>query len=578
MVVPSKRCHSTVEKKMYIKLVALNARFTHSCLALFYIRNELKKYLPEARVEILQLTINDSAYETILTLGKGGPDYLFFSAAIWNSDKVESLVRDLHLCQPQCRCVIGGPQAAVVGAALDEELRTIVTGEIESVGDQFYGDLLAGSLAESYGGGALPKHGNTFQFPYLEQDFALHLANRHIYYESSRGCPFSCTYCLSAAEKGVYHKDVAEVCRELELILGHKPKVVRFIDRTFNDIPERALAIWRFLLAEGGDTLFHFEIAPDRFIEEMFELLATVGPGRFQFEIGIQSTNAKTLAAIRRPVDPEQAHACVQRLAGFGTIHLHVDLILGLPFETRQSFAASLNHVFGMGSHYIQMGLLKILPDTPICHTADEYGYVSCTAPPYSILATRWLDHTALTELYWLGECVEKFINNRYFVSLWDYLRSRGEDIFAFFRDLVLLCEHKKFFQLAATQEFMARLLIEFAATRPDREMFVELIRFDWLRCGHRYLPQSMAQQDGAQHDTLKKKLYQELPQELAGVYSQRQRNHFFRKSYFLILSPAAMHQLQLETSATSYCVAILPERQQTLYAFHTVSILELEE
>lgn len=561
----------------HVKIVGLNARFTHSCLALFYIRNELARYCPALAPEICQFTINDNYYELVVRLTAGSPRYIFFSAAIWNSGLIERLTRDLHTCLPRCRVVIGGPQAAVLGDRLGGELCTVVLGEIEAVGAGFYRDLTEGSLGPRYAGNFFRMAGRSFSYPYQDGDFAGQLLNRHIYYESSRGCPFSCSYCLSATEKGLYHKELSAVLAELRDILRHRPKVLRFIDRTFNDLPERALAIWRFLAAEGGETLCHFEIAPDRFTEEMFDFLAAVPPGRFQFEIGIQSTNPATLAAVHRRVDPAEAHRTVSRLAGLANIHLHVDLILGLPFETRETFARSFRQVFAMGAHYIQMGLLKILPDTPICQGADEFGYRHSSEPPYAVFANNWLDHAAMSELYWFSECVEKFVNNRYFVSLWRSLRQRGEDAFAFFDQLLGLCRGRGFFQRAATQELMCSLLVAQAEGRNDRRLLLDLLRYDWLRCGFHFLPACLAvAEPSAQPDKLRSELYQALPEEMSGVYSRANRNHFFRKSFFLRLCPEAVALLGLAGDSAEPVVGILAEREDSLHGFNRVVVFDV--
>lgn len=567
--------------KKQVKIVALNARFTHSCLALFYVRNELLKNCPDIDCELLQFTINDNYYEMLLRLSEGSPWAIFFSAAIWNSSLVEKLTRDLGLCLPDCRVVIGGPQASVLGDRLNraenmgEDICTVVLGEIEAVEPEFYPDLQAGCLRSRYRGSFFTMKDRGFDYPYRPEDFSAHLNNRHIYYESSRGCPFGCTYCLSAAEKGLYHKELTTVQEELRDILSHRPKVVRFIDRTFNDMPDRALAIWKFLAAEGGETLFHFEMAPDRFTEEMFDFLATLSPGRFQFELGVQSTNEPTLLAVNRRVDPVEAHRSIARLVSLGTIHLHVDLILGLPHETAASFGQSFRDVFAMGAHYIQMGLLKILPDTPICQGADEFGYVHCNEPPYAILQTRWMDHPTLGDLYWFSEGVEKFHNNRYFVSLWRYLRRRQEDIFVFFQELLSRCHADGFFQLAATQELMCTKLVELASRREDRQLIVELLRYDWLRCGFRFLPSCLqVDSNKEQPEETRSILYQSLPLEMADVYQKNTRNHFFRKSYFLRISQEALTEIGLSTNFARPCLCILQEREKSLHLFCNIMIL----
>ncbi len=563
-----------------IKLVGINARFTHSCLALFYVRNELEKNCPAVAIELLQFTINDNYYEMLLRLSEGSPGYIFFSAAIWNSSLIARLTLDLRACLPACRVVIGGPQATVLGERLnhaapgDKDTCTVVLGEIEAVDQAFYRDLLAGRMQPRYEGSFFAMKDRTFAYPYRPTDFADHLKNRHIYYESSRGCPFGCTYCLSAAETGLYHKDLERVKKELGDILSHQPGVVRFIDRTFNDVPDRSLAIWKFLAARGGATLFHFEMAPDRFTEEMYAFLATLEPGRFQFELGIQSTNERTLAAVNRRVDPVQAHQTIYRLAGLGTIHLHVDLILGLPHETQESFMASFGDVFAMDAHYIQMGLLKILPDTPIFHEAQASGYLFCHEPPYAVLQTNWMDHAILRGLFWFSELVEKFHNNRYFVSLWRYLRRRQEDIALFFKELLVICQSSGFFQFAATQELMCTKLVQLAAGRDDRDLVVELLRYDWLRCGFRFLPDCL-QVEGSREapEQTKSILYQSLPAELDGVYRKNNRNQFFRKSYFLRISQAILPEIGMPEHSGQPCLCILQEREMSLHKFNKILI-----
>ena len=357
-------------------LIALNCRYSHSCLALFYVRQELERNLPGALVHLHQHTINDPYYATLLRLAASDADALFFSVYIWNDAYVARLLRDLARIQPSRPLVLGGPQAEVL-AGMSSSC-TVIQGEIEGVGGRFYQDLVAGSLQSFY----RAEGGHPFPSPYRESDFTEQLRNRQVYYESSRGCPFHCAYCLSSVQRGVRHKALPQVEPELAGILAQEPLIIKFVDRTFNDNPERALAIWRWLAAQPQSTRFHFEIAPDRFSEEMFAFLADLAPGRFQFEIGIQSTNPETLAAINRDMDVAAALKNIRRLAALGTVHLHVDLILGLPFDTRESFRRSLNQVFSLGAHHIQMGLLKVLPTTPMRREARPMACFSANSRP----------------------------------------------------------------------------------------------------------------------------------------------------------------------------------------------------
>jgi radical SAM superfamily enzyme YgiQ (UPF0313 family) len=561
---------------MRITLVAINARFTHSCLALFHVRNALEAYCPKVELKFLQLTVNDSYYQMLLRISAATPDAVFISTVIWNSDLVERLIRDLHVSLPKCSFVIGGPEAEGVGNNLGRGNCTVVTGDIESIGADFYRDLLDNNLKDRYNGSFFQTNNCSFISPYRDPDFFQHLHQRHIYYETSRGCPFCCTYCLSSTQKGIIYKGLPQVESELEQILSHQPAVLRFVDRTFNALPERALAIWKYLAARKTDTLYHFEISPDLFSEEMYDFLKDVPPGLFQFEIGIQSTNPETLKAVHRPTKTKNAHTLVTRLATFQNIHLHVDLILGLPYETEGSFYQSFSDVFTMNAHYIQMGLLKILPNTSIRQNADEFGYKYCHRPPYAIIASEWMNHAVLSDLYWFSECVERFMNNRYFVALWSYFRRIAEDIVSFFRYLLSFCRDNSFFDRAPTQELMCQMLLLATKNRNDAELVLELLRFNWLRCGHRFLPEClMIQDENEQPLSLKKKLSRFLPAKLEGAYDIGQKNQFLKKGLFVRFSEKSMIEFGYSDQTGNGYLCFLQEKEKTLYAFAHVVRLE---
>jgi len=567
---PLKPGHLETLKPLYYKLIALNARYTHSCLALFYLRSELEENFPDCSPEIIQYTINDPYYPMLRRIGSGEPEALFFSVYIWNSTYIQRLLSDLVKILPDTPLILGGPQAGALVQNLQPHVFrqcSVVYGEIEGVGKSFYKDLAEGRLQREYTGGKT----KTFKNPYRQADFSGPLQNRQIYYESSRGCPFGCTYCLSASEKGVRHLPCSQVFDEIKSILHHSPRVIRFVDRTFNDLPERALKIWRFLAEQPGDTLFHFEMAPDRFTAEMFQFLEQVSPGRFQFEIGVQSTNQKTLQAINRQCDQVKLEHNILRLVSLDTIHLHLDLILGLPYEDRESYARSFGDVFKLGPHYIQMGLLKILPDVPISRSAEEYGLVVCDNPPYELLANRWLEKSELGDLFWLGECIEAFYNNRYFRNLWNYLRRTEEDIFLFFESLLALCHKKSFFDLAPTQEFMSSLLLEVTGNRPDKELVRELLVFDWLRCGHRFLPEHLDQV----HFLMEKNTFwKKMPQNWTGVYDYKNRDEFFKQGVFVRFSAKLLKETGLSDDGRTGYVSFQAKREKKIFKFSRVVLI----
>ena len=555
---------------MLYKLIAFNGRFIHSCPALFYVRAALEQNLPHCRADIMQYTINDPYYATLRRIGSGEPAALFFSVYICNSIYIQRLVGDLVKLLPATPVILGGPQSGALVRDLDPEIArhcTAVHGAIEGIEKSFYQDLEEGSLKRHYG---CSKTGR-FASPYRQEDFASHLRNRQIYYESSRGCPFSCTYCLSAAENTVQHLPTSQVYEEIKDILRFEPRVIRFVDRTFNDLPERALDIWRFLAEEPGKTLFHFELAPDRFTEEMFRFLEQVKPGRFQFELGVQSTNQKTLEAINRKCDPAIQARNIRRLVSMDTIHIHLDLILGLPHETRESFLRSFRDVCMLGPHYIQMGLLKVLPDTPMSRSIEEFDLMVCERPPYEILANKWLNAGEIEELFWFGECVEAFYNNRFFRSFWDYLRKEHDDIVAFFQILLSRCRAKGFFDLAPTQELMSSFLLEVVQGRPDRNLLTELLIFDWLRCGHRFLPSHLEQDPIAD---LKKKLWKMMPQNWAGVYDYKSRDEFFKQGVFVEFSGDLLREVGLTEDGKSAYVCLQAQRENTVFRLNRVVLL----
>ncbi len=565
-------------------LVSINCRFSHSCLALFSVRNALEQHLhlPEQSLRLSQFTINDPYYATLLRISRETTQAVFFSVYIWNHAFIRRLINDLAQLRPDLAFVLGGPQALALsklsGSPELPELPqlpqqcTLFLGEIEGAPEAFYQDLKQGCLQPIY----RAKRPSSFPSPYRKEDFTGPLKNRQLYYESSRGCPFSCAYCLSSESQGVRHKPVDLVKRELTALVAAQPMIIKLVDRTFNDHPERAITIWQFLLDHSQrshlshpaeQVRFHFEVAPDRFTEPMFDLLATVPCDQFQFEVGIQSFHPQTLAAVHRKMDLEATCRNIERLLALDTLHIHVDLILGLPFETEQSFRDSFNQVFRLEPHYIQLGLLKVLPGTALARQAKEFGLIFCNEPPYEILATRWLDHQQLANLYALCECTESFYNNRFFRSLWQYLVQTREEPFAFFSELLQRCRQYNFFQLSQTHKLMTQILTELVQKRPDRELLLDLLRYDWLRCGHRNLPEYLTTTSQAE---LRNRLRTSLPQNVEGLFTYQTRVEFLKQASFVELSGEAMAFLGLPGNNTGDgLVALLPKQTEGVMKFN---------
>ncbi|OKY76665.1 MAG: hypothetical protein BM485_00880 [Desulfobulbaceae bacterium DB1] len=543
---------------MKLSLISFNCRYTHSCLSLFYLRNQLEAHVRHAHVSLHQFTINDPYYAALMRITSMNADAYFFSVYIWNADLVSRIIHDLAVLKPDAPIVLGGPQASAMDWSQAGAKISLVTGEIEGIDPKFYADLMSDSLADRYE----CSRSHFFPSPFRPADYDEHLANRSIYYESSRGCPYSCSYCISSTEPGIRLKELELVKRELAEILAHQPKSVRFVDRTFNASAARTMEIWNFLLAEPHrGTTFHFEISPDLFTEDMFALLREVPPGCFQFEIGIQSTNPETLAAINRKTNIPVSLNNIIRLAALDSIHLHVDLILGLPHEDMESFARSFNAVFAAAPHYIQMGLLKVLPNTPLALQVGNFSILHCRRPPHETLATKWLTHDELAELYWFGECVEAFHNNRYFRSFFRCIRKKEPHGFDFFRRLLIFCRKENFFHLARTQELMSRILLEFIQKDREQHILSELLLFDWLRSGHRFLPSHL---NPNALNAEKNELWQQLPQELPPFYTGVTRNNFFKKALFVKFSGQCLRELNLNDTGRGI-LCFLPEKEETV-------------
>ncbi|MEN8256599.1 MAG: DUF4080 domain-containing protein [Thermodesulfobacteriota bacterium] len=541
---------------MHIKLIGCNGRYTHSTLSLFYLRQVLEKNIAASNITIQQFTINDSYFETLARITDSAVDCYFFSVYIWNNAFIRRLLADLNLLKPMVPLIIGGPEAQELAKHLALDNLTLITGEAEGMPDIFFNDLKKKQLKETYQ--CQPKP--SFSSPYRDVDFNELLANRHIYYESSRGCPYSCSYCLSSGETGVRHLELSQIKEELDLILQHRPQIIRFIDRTFNALPQRTLELWRHLLSLKTKTAFHFEISPDLFTEEMFELLEKVPAGMFQFEIGLQSTHEPTLAAVNRKTRIKEALRNIKRLVAIDTIHLHVDLILGLPLETEESYQQTFNDLFILSPHYIQMGLLKILPDTPLARQQHDFAVVASRQPPYELLENKWLPHDKLKEYYWFGECVEKFYNCHFFKPLFSYLRTKQENGFQFFSLLLAACHDHNFFNQAATHKLMSSILTEVGQARPDKETFLEVLQLSWLYAGRRKLPAHLPSQNLKKN---KEQLYRQLPQNLPPYFSHVNRNHFFKRAEFALFGPTTLRTLFDYRGHNPLLICFLPDIQK---------------
>ncbi len=442
---------------MKFLLAAVNAKYIHSNLGIYSLKAyaESRKAGGEVEIELAEYTINHQTEQVLQDIYRRRPEAVGFSCYIWNISFIRELIADLALVMPDTDIWLGGPEVSFDCQALLRSLPT-VRGVMKGEGEEtFYRLVCAYERARAAGGqrGTSPGTGDlalteipglafrgpdggicetpagpaadmgAFPFSY-EKLGTGNLEHRIIYYESSRGCPFSCSYCLSSVDKALRFRPLPLVERELDWFLEKKVPQVKFVDRTFNCKKSHALAIWRYILEhDNGVTNFHFEIAADLLGEEEMAVLEKMRPGLAQLEIGVQSTNPETLREIRRRTDIGRIGRITARINSWHNIHQHLDLIAGLPYEGLERFQESFNQVYEMEPEQLQLGFLKVLKGSYMAEMAESYGLVYSGRPPYEVLSTRWLSYGELLELKAVEEMVEIHYNSRQFVHTLALLR-----------------------------------------------------------------------------------------------------------------------------------------------------------
>lgn len=462
---------------MNIQLVALNAQYIHTNLAV----RSIAAYCAVQNgppVHWAEYTINQPMAHILESLVRKKADVYLFSCYIWNIEEVCALARELKKLRPAAQLWAGGPQVSWHCARFlrqNPAFTGILRGEGEHTCLALFHALQGGASLTAPTPGTVLRAGETVvegdapaplpmdALPFAYADAAA-LSGRILYYESMRGCPFSCSYCLSSVENGVRFKSLPRVQEEMLRLLAARPKQVKFVDRTFNCNAQRALALWRFLAEnDNGATNFHFELAGELLTDEAVAFLATVRLGLFQFEIGVQSTHAETLRAIQRPANLERLFGRVAALQKPANIHLHLDLIAGLPFEGYENFARSFNEVYAQRPHQLQLGFLKVLAGSGMERQAEEFGLCWQSTASFEVLYTRWLSYEELRRLSRVAHMVELYYNSGRFSHLVGHLSAQFATPFAFYEALADLYEAEGYTERPLSKigqyELPARLL-----------------------------------------------------------------------------------------------------------------------
>ena len=470
---------------MKILLAACNAKYIHSNLAVYNLKSCSGKYSPQ--VVIKEYTINQIKDEILKDIYLEQPDVICFSCYIWNVSFVKELVPDLKKILPDADFWAGGPE---VSYDAEQFLRSnpaffgVMVGEGEETFHELAGYYIEGkpkNLGEIRGVAfrnedKVPDIVHTgwrelmdlSKVPFAYQDLA-EFKNRIIYYESSRGCPFSCSYCLSSIDKKLRFRDIELVKKELQFFIDHKVPQVKFVDRTFNCKHDHAMAIWKYITEhDNGITNFHFEISADLLREEELALMSTMRPGLIQLEIGVQSTNPQTIKAIRRTMDFQKLKGIVDQIHRFGNIHQHLDLIAGLPYEGYDSFHKSFCDVYAMRPEQFQLGFLKVLKGSHMMEMTEEYKILYKDREPYEVLSTAWLTYAEILRLKMVESMVEVYYNSGQFKNTLVFLEGYFEDPFRMYEALGRFYEKRGYSEISHSRMRRYEILMEFAGEHSE--------------------------------------------------------------------------------------------------------------
>ena len=446
-------------------------------------------------VEIGEYTINNQMEDILEGIYKAKPDVLMFSCYIWNIAYVEELAEEFHKLRPEVPIWVGGPEVSyetesflichpqITGVMIGEgektfcELAEYYAGEIRSNKEakeikEIQTIKQSVNLGEIAGIAYRNEEEIVFTAPREMLDLsdipfcydeAGDFKNRIIYYESSRGCPFSCSYCLSSVEKQLRFRNTELVKKELQFFIDREVPQVKFVDRTFNCNHAHAMEIWSYIKEhDNGITNFHFEISADLLKEEELALIGTMRPGLIQLEIGVQSTNGATIKEIHRTMQLERLKEVVREVQKHENIHEHLDLIAGLPFEDYDTFAKSFDEIYELRPNQLQLGFLKVLKGSYMYEHAKEYEIAYHSRPPYEVLKTKWLPYDDVLKIRQVEEMLEVYYNSGQFEVTMKVLGVLFKSAFFLFQDFGKFYEKKGYFGMSHARNRRSEILLEF--------------------------------------------------------------------------------------------------------------------
>lgn len=472
---------------MKVLLIALNSRINHKAPALWCLKAYCESKYPYMDIEIREYNINDPEGWLIGEIYLTGADLIAFSSYIWNIELVKKIGPEIAKLLPDSSIILGGPEVS-----FEEDFSELPFADyiLKGAGEEIFSTL----LFDIHKGRAEPKSiidaGNKvtdfskYPSPYTEEYFQsftkqMPIDKMLVYYESSRGCPFSCAYCLSSVSTGLFFLPLERVFREIKLFVSKGVKTLKFVDRTFNAVPERAKKILEFISSLDTDCTFHFEVAADLFTDELFSVIAALPKKRVQFEIGIQSTNEDTLCAVSRKTDTPKILANIRRLLENQNCHVHVDLIAGLPHDDVQSFAEAFNACFEVRPHMLQLGFLKLLKGSKLRKESGKYEYIFQDFAPYEVQKSNVMSISQLLFLKEIEEVFDKFYNTGMFSnSIFHAAEHIFQSSFELFSALALFCRGRHI-RLSLKNSYT--LLFDFLREHTKPEIAAHYIKLDCL-------------------------------------------------------------------------------------------------
>lgn len=489
---------------MNILLVAVNAKYIHSNLAVHSLSAYAKNQpgIEDIQIDVAEYTINQQPDDILMDIYRRQPDVLCFSCYIWNIAYIEMIVKEAAKLLPDTDIWLGGPEVSYDAA---ETLRRLPSGKgvMKGEGEETFAGLCH-IYAERDGKEEeklLQMKGITFRLqdgtlsdnpwrepmqldkvPFIYNNMEA-FSNKIIYYETSRGCPFSCSYCLSSVDKKLRFRSLGLVEKELQTFIDYKVLQVKFVDRTFNCRHEHAMAVWTYIKEhDNGITNFHFEVAADLLNEEELALIETMRPGLIQLEIGVQSTNPDTIREIRRIMNFDEVKTHVERIKKCGNIHQHLDLIAGLPYEDIQSFRHSFDDVYELKPDQLQLGFLKVLKGSYMEENRKEYGLVCKDTPPYEVLYTQWLSYRDVMELKGVEEMVEVYYNSGQFTHTLEALENEYASAYEMYRELWSYYDAQHYMEIKHRRSARYEILLAFVQESfPERaDEIQELLTYDY--------------------------------------------------------------------------------------------------